>query len=219
MIVPVRYTPYDVSSALETIPFPDRKDPMVDVPAIKVHLGDEYEGLLVVYIVKTPQTHDKYLALDGSFRPLTRIFQPSDLTVEEALQPENAISFLNSRKEVFGVAGHVFTYIYWDNFCYNCKAYVGEDHYLVEDMIWEETKLGRNALCISCLEEHVGRKMSWLDFSARSGYNLTLSTTGTKKSDLLLDRLRNAEGYSLSDLEIITSNHKLHNAKLASGAS
>lgn len=71
----------------------------------------------------------------------------------------------------------------WD--CEICHADTREEYYMVHDDIWE--RYGMDPfLCIGCLEERMGRKLTFYDFTHCLLNELDM---GWRKSARLLDRL------------------------------
>lgn len=74
-----------------------------------------------------------------------------------------------------------------DNFeCFDCSKNTFTEYYMVYDDIWQLSGLNKKEgkLCIICLENRIGRKLTKHDFP-----NLYVNKINKFKSDCLINRL------------------------------
>lgn len=85
--------------------------------------------------------------------------------------------------------------------CVDCDWDTSDEDYMVTDEVWQATGLGHHdgSLCIGCLEKRIGRRLTWLDFTAVP-VNMGKGSEGSR-SERLLSRLCNEYGFSLADAQ------------------
>lgn len=70
---------------------------------------------------------------------------------------------------------------------------------MVHDFLWKKTGLDYDdgMLCIGCLEQRLGRQLTWEDFTTAP---VNWAHGSTHRSVRLMERMVNADGYSRTDL-------------------
>lgn len=176
---------------------------------IQVSLRAEFdsENSQVAYICRPRWAGGKHVVMDAHHALVDwdgRSFEPTD--PDNPLPDEEDLKWYLFDYEVAVRAASQLVWFYADVRCVDCDVdtSVTGEYYSVQDEVWLATGLDTRSgmLCVGCLENRIGRRLEWSDFTEFPINCVKGEEPNGDKSERLRDRMCNDEGWSMADLNL-----------------